>query len=124
MAEDVVRARRFELVDDEGRTRLTLMAGGPEGTAGLTIIDAYGEVTATLSATAEGHAALTIGPATGNASVLVGAFHEGGEDAQCFVRLTDREGRTRAFLALDEEGNPHLALLDEEGKAVRHLGTT
>lgn len=82
-ASDVVRTRRIEVVDDEGRVRVLIgLLGEGEGPVfGLVVEDAWGRT-------------------------RVWAVHDGtaGEFG------LDGEGRTVAALSVDDSGDPHLYL--------------
>jgi len=106
----VVTAREFRLVDEEGKLRARL-GWGNEGVPGLSFYDAAGEERVVLVA-GEDHAALGFNDATGKprASLAGGEFGFG-------LSLNDATGRPRVWLALEKE-NPVLALGDVLGKEV------
>ena len=94
MAEEVIRANRFEVVDGEGRPRVVLGTQGE--TAGLVLLDGNGESVAELA----------VGDETGSTS----------------LSLYDMRGSVRASLDLDPEGSPTLSLYDMAGEPRLSLG--
>lgn len=64
-AAKVVRARRFEVVDEAGETRAALRVL-PDGSPGLDLYDAAGEVRAGLEVNRDGSPALRLADAAGN----------------------------------------------------------
>lgn len=106
----VVTAREFRVLDEEGKLRARL-GWGNEGVPGLSFYDAAGEERVVLVA-GEDHAALGFNDAAGKprASLAGGEFGFG-------LSLYDAAGRPRVWLALEKE-NPVLALGDVLGKEV------
>lgn len=84
---EVVRAKRFELVDGRGWTR-GLLAITESGSPGLWLTDAKGKAGARLALSANGVSELA---------------------------LLDVKGKVRAYLALDTDGNGRIFLSDAEG---------
>ena len=89
MAEEVIRAKRFEVVDGEGRPRVVL--GTQRETSGLVLLDGNGQSVAELA----------VGDETGSTS----------------LSLYDLRGSVRASLDLD--GSPTLSLYDMAGERGR-----
>ena len=94
MAEEVIRAKRFEVVDGEGRPRVVLGTQGQ--TAGLVLLDGNGQSVAELAVNDE------MGSTT--------------------LSLYDLRGSVRASLDLDPEGSPTLSLYDMAGEPRLSLG--
>lgn len=137
---DVVRARRFELVDAEGRMRAALgflVTGDPA----LRLFDAAGNTQAQLSVDDEGNLALVLCDAAEKprASLMVlddgvpGLFlydAAGEEQAQLSVPadggpglwLRGAAGGTRALLCVPADGGPALRLYDAKGTGRATIG--
>lgn len=113
---DVIRARRFELVDEGGTIRAVLSAE-PGLAWGLAIADEDGNAVASVG----------LNPRTGEPFVMLQDAHTeagimatiGSPDARqhvrCAVSLSDDKGQERIMLMLDEDGNPSILSLDENG---------
>jgi len=92
---DVVRARRFELVDSSGQIRAELAApgiGGQQGPA-LTLFHSRGPVFT---------------------RIVLGLDDDGAP----MLELFDGEGQPRATVRLGKDGSAQLALLDRDGKVL------
>jgi len=87
-APEVIRARRFEAVDPEGRVRGLMGMGSDGGSPVLALIDEKGKQRALLSLDPDGN------PNLG---------------------LYDEKGTMRAVLSLAADGSPGLLLRDEKG---------
>jgi hypothetical protein len=88
--QEVVRAKRFEVVDDQGRSR-ALLSVLPDGSPGLTLYDGAGKQRAGLGLLPDGTPRLA---------------------------LHDAAGKQRAGLTVLPDGSPGLALFDAAGKAI------
>ncbi len=94
MVEEVIRAGRFEVVDDGGKVRAIL--GAQNETAGLMLLDGNGQNVAELAVSDE------FGGTT--------------------LSLYDLRGSLRVSLDLDHEGSPTLGLYDLAGESRVSLG--
>ena len=110
---DVVRARRFELVDAAGEVRAVLAVDG-DGT-GLVLLDAAGRPGVGLTVLPEGRPGLTLLDAAGvgRAGLVVNA------DGSSVLSLHDAVGTARAALQVNAGGNPVLGLGDAAGDRCR-----
>ncbi len=106
-ADDVVRARRVELVDDEGRVRAEL-AIDADGSAGLFVHDVDGRVRASVTHDAQ-QSALFLMDAEGAVRLGAAQFAHGGGG----YALHGPAGRGAAVLYLKGDGS--LTLYDDEG---------
>ncbi len=88
---DVVEAKTFRLVDEEGKERGAIRI--EDGTAGLTFADGKGRRGVDLSVMKDGYPALV--------------FH-------------DKKHQARAMLALMTDGKPSLSFSNSQGKEVWH----
>ena len=99
----VVRAERFELVDDAGKLRGWLGVD-EDGAAGLTLAGRDGAPHATLSVAADGPAQLRCARPNGRGAAVSLGVSEGGSSG---LVLHDGAGRLAADLSLDSEsGEP------------------
>lgn len=138
---DVVRARRFEMVDtagnvrarledfsglgpqlalndDKGQLRATL-GSGPGGSVALRLRDAKGQGRAVLSLVSDGP---TLSMRDPEGREQVGLFTS--SNGQSSLLMQDAAGKWRATLGLDDGGMPHLTLSDAAGTARAVLGPT
>jgi hypothetical protein len=90
--QEVVRAKRFEVVDDQGKRR------------------------AALGLTADGSPAFWLYDATGKTRVELHVLPDGSTD----LLLYDAAGERRAWLGLTPDGSPYLWLRDTAGKVIWH----
>jgi hypothetical protein len=141
MAEDVIRARRFEVVDDEGQVRLLLDAEGGEA-AGVAIFDREGRNRAGFGILLDGsaavvlkdegdqhRAALSVGGPVGNVPRLVLFDGDGNIRARIYVHdegevsldFYDVWGQQRVKLGVSEDAG--VVLRDKDGNAVEGLTT-
>ncbi len=124
MTEDVARAKRFELVDDEGNVRAVLTPG-PEKSVGLSLFDEEDEterVAFGINAGGTSFAELRNGDGEGGLRLAV---EKGGTTV---LRIRDRHGEERANLAFspqDAKNNPGslgIAFADENGNLRAQFG--
>jgi hypothetical protein len=132
--QEVVRAKEFALIDDEGRTRAQL-GRNSNGCFGAWVFDAAGEGRLSLTVGPDGYPAMLLYDAAGKAQVRLGAnpdgssylsvLHAAGKaqarmavlpDGTPYLALADAAGRIRADLSLLPDGSPHFLLLDAAGK--------
>ncbi len=88
---EVIRARRFELVDAQGRVLLRLR-GWPAGGL-IEVKNVFGETTTWIGQTADGHGVMTISSGEGRGVIGAGADPDGNG----FISILDHEGKGRAL---------------------------
>lgn len=124
MSQDVVRARRFELVDHEDRVRAKLEADVTseyEGPVGLTILDAQGEARVRLLAGSDSSAQLTFSDSQGEMRATLMVFDDGTPGLSLF----DNTGCERVNMRLSNlSSEPRLVLNDSSGVARAILSIT
>jgi len=116
---DVVRARRFEVVDAAGKPRAVLRVYS-DGSPGLAFSDAAGKARAVLGVFSDGSPGLSFSDAAGKARAVLGVLHDGGPS----LAFRDAAGKVRAAMHMTEDGNPSLRLEDKNGKPRAVLGAT
>ena len=94
MVEEVIRAKRFEVVDDAGRPRVII--GAQAEASGLMLLDPNGQSVGELAVSDE------LGSTT--------------------LSLYDLRGSVRASLDLDQDGSPTLGLYDLAGEPRVSIG--
>ncbi len=114
-APEIVRAQRFQLVDDRGGVRAELAMS--EGQPGMTLYDAEGRIRADISLGSDGAPRLGLGWDNGKPCVLL-SLDEVALGHRALLSLLDRRGRTRVALSVDPEDSPKVLLYDGNG-AVR-----
>ena len=97
MTEDLVRARRFELVDDQERPRAALHM--EDGQPILTLADEDGSARVQVAINREGNATLRVRDAAGQERLQIAAMEDG-----TGVVLTDSTGTIHASLIISENG--------------------
>jgi len=134
---EVVRARRFELVDADGKERAVLRIAA-EGTPMLVLWDNNGKVSAGLGLGPDGSPNLALVDANGKGSVLLSSsslvLFDGNRRYRVTLGLTSNnapslsfwgeKGEARAVLSLNPDSGPSLELYDEKGKSRAALGAT
>ncbi|MCK5862764.1 MAG: hypothetical protein KAH38_09780 [Candidatus Hydrogenedentes bacterium] len=105
---DVLRASRFELVDDTGNVRATL--DFDEYGTRLILQDSKGNLRVGLHALASG-SGLALADGAGKVRIKLGVFNNRPE-----IVLFDGEGKDRILLAATENFGPHMSLFDKNGK--------
>lgn len=136
MPEDVVRAKRFELVDDEGETRALWDTGSqehvalsfygknqeerlsigvmPDGFSTFVLRDESGrEIIKATTANDFSDSVIVIKDESGQVRAQVGV-NESGEPT---LTMTDENENVRAQMFVDSNGEPNLILKDEAGKS-------
>jgi len=111
---EVVKARRFEVVDAAGKVGVIL------GSPGLVFCDAAGHTRASLSLGSDGNPDLVFRDAAGQKRVAVFLFRDGSP----ILVLVDAAGRFRLYLYLNPEGSPSLTLQDKAEHSRAVLGAT
>ncbi len=115
MAEDVVRAKRFELVDDDGGTRALIDTGRDEH-VGMTFFDRTGQERATVGLMPHGVAFFSLHNEAGREVVKATAAPGGRGRSDTVVALKDNEGRTRIQLGASQAGEATLNLTNTDGE--------
>ena len=114
MEEGVIRARRLEITDGEGRVRIRLSAGSDE-MPGVHVLNGRGHVAASVGINPRTDEPYVVLEDTENEAEIILAIKPSREHVHCGLSLVDRRGRERMFLALGDEGEPIFGALDEEG---------
>jgi len=134
--QDTVRAKRFEVVDDAGETRIVLAVAAdgsprlafydengkprvglivlPDGNSGLDFFDQNGKIRAMLGVLPDGSLALDFNDENGKLRAALGLDADGRPG----LTLYDQDGNGRAGLILLPDGSPALSLLDENGNPI------
>ena len=113
---DVVKAKRFELVDAKGETR-GLFTVGKDGDPILVLYDSAGQVRGGFS-TLNGDPMLVLNDSAGQVRGLFGTLN-----GDPMLVLNDSAGQVRGSFGVDKDGDPKLALRDSAGKRRGELGT-
>ena len=124
----VLTARKFRLVDDEGKERAVLgmfqSAVYPRtgerlaNVSGLRLYDTLGNKRAALTLYEDGRPGLSLFDATGKPRIGLCLL----DDGSAYLSVLDPAGTTRAMIGVREDGGPWLALFDaaEEPPRDRH----
>lgn len=107
---EVVKARRFEVVDAAGKVRARLSVG-PTGPS-LDLYDGSGNERASLFAVPDGSPGLDLHDAAGKARAGLAVFSDG----RPFLGLSDAAGKQRAVLSVSPDGGADLELSDAAEK--------
>jgi len=105
--QEEVRARKFIVVDAEGRPRGGLEAG-EDGMARLFLLDAEANSRITLQARAQGGEVISLLDADGTSHVVLGVSH----DAIAYLVMCDPQGTCRSELNVDTLGNGGISFDD------------
>lgn len=136
MAEEVIRAKRFELIDDEGKTRALIDTGQKEHVA-LSFFGKDEQERATVGIMPDGFSSFVLLDEEGKESIKattgtgpsdsVFVIKDGnerpriqagvGKAGEAALSLTDDEGNVRIQASVDDRGVPTLTLKDEAGEA-------
>ncbi len=121
---DVVRAKRFELVGDNGETRALLDTGSAEHVS-LSLFGSDGKERANLGVMPDGLALLVLNYEDGQEAIKATtqtAGVEGGLAASnSVVVIKDRNGQVRAQVGVNDEGDPSVSLADSNGNVSIRL---
>ena len=109
---EVVKARRFEVVDPAGKTRVRLDAGNG-GSSGLDLYDAEGKMRVRLRVDPVGTGVLDFWDAGGKSRAFL---YLRALDGQPGLSLSDAAGKMRAHLSVSRHVGPSLILCDQAGK--------
>lgn len=110
-AQEVVRAKEFQLVDANGQVRARLAFAATEY-PDLVLQDQNGKICVSLMLAQNGSSGLSLHGPNGTCAEL--SVDEGGPS----LRLYDQNDAVRAGLLLDESGLPHLAMNDQKGNTI------
>ncbi len=113
MSEEVIRAKRFEVADNEGNVR-ALTAAVDSGGVATNLFDSHGNLRVSLGVNQADVPMFGLHDADETPRVAISC----GIDGQS-VRLNDENGNPRALLSLitSRDSAPHVMLLDNEGNA-------
>lgn len=103
----VVEAERYVLRDANGAPRAWLGVG-PDGTAGLELLDAARVIRVALHLRADGAVALRLNDKDGHTRSLLSV----GSDETHGLEFMDKERRVRGQIGLQPDGAPGIVLLD------------
>jgi len=108
--QEVVRAKRFELVDAKGAVRGVISMGEDARSPGVAFLDAKGKRRAELTTKSDGSSLLALHDKSGWVRLTLTQLTEG----TAFLTLHDEENRIRVLLEVASDGNPTLVMLDKE----------
>ena len=118
VAEKVIVAEEFRLVDKEGKVVSTwgMYAGGP----GMVLFNKQGKFRAVFSLTSpEESPVLTFADKHGVHRAIIGMKAE----RQPYITLRDEAGKERVSVSLDDAGDPYVVLYDRDENERAVLGT-
>ena len=110
---EVVRARRFEMVDAAGKARAVLSVL-PDGRTGLLLVDAGGKGRVILRLHSDGTPVLALYDAAGKERASLSLLPDGSPA----LGFHDAAGKTRAALSVRPDGTSTLVLADAAGKVI------
>ena len=113
--QEVVRAKRFEVVDGKGRVRIELSMGADGRLPGLRIRDAEDKPRAALGLALDGLSSLILCDKAGKPRAALSVPPDGSP----LLVLADEKGKTRAALSLNSEGCSGLSLWGTSGVTLR-----
>ena len=108
---EVIRAERFEVVDENGMLR-ALLSLGTDGEPGLRLYDKNGQHRAALSLLNNGEPRLGLYDKDGSRAVL------GVVDGEPRLWFFDQNGKYRAALVLNADEEPRLSFIDKNGNVI------
>jgi len=112
--QDLVRARKIEVVDGKGKVRLALDVEGPD-TASLRLTDAGGRAGVELFYRPESQAGLVVrAPDDGSDRMLFNTEFDGTP----YLRLLTKSEQDRVTVLVRPDGSPTLRLVDKAGKTA------
>ena len=109
----VLQAESFQLVDEQGEI-IAVLASSPDKRPNLLVFDPAGKPLISLGMNASGEPAFSLTSGKSNASVSL-SLNEG----QPALLLANKEGKARASVTLIMDGEPVVALYDQDGKTLR-----
>jgi hypothetical protein len=107
---DVLRAKRLEIVDDEGKVRASL-GTDEKGIASLSLFDPSGRLRASLDAEEIPGVASGLGLFDTNGKLRAAVGMDNDPDKSSYLSLLDAEGKTRAQVGLETGGQVWLSIL-------------
>jgi hypothetical protein len=116
---DVLRVKRLEIVDDEGKVRAGL-GTDEEGITSLSLFDASGRLRSTLDAEERSGKASGLGVFDTNGNLRVAVGMDNDPAKRTFFNLYDTEGNHRVVVSLDADGQAGLRF--SAGKKDRAIG--
>lgn len=111
--QDLVRARGFEMMDDQGR-RMGEIGMDNKGYPNLWLYDSSGKTRAGLGYGGD-DSGLWLNDASGTNGVQLGF---GSETHQAAVWLSDKSGKTRVQMGIGQDGNAHAWVFKEDGSTA------
>lgn len=115
LSEGIVRAKRFEVVDEDGRV-LAILGVTTEGEAGLGLADRQGKVRASFVIN-DKEPRLAFFDSRGKLRGMLGA-DSGGQPTLGFF---DRKERSRLSLSTDKDGDPQIGFIRSDGEPCMTL---
>jgi hypothetical protein len=111
---DVIRAKRIEITDSEGKTRMILATGHGSGGPVIVLLDSAGQMRVQLFVSEDKRGArLMLADEGGNNRVLVGASGDGDVGLSLFNKndrphfmVVSNGNAQGAIMFMDEESNP------------------
>ena len=116
---DVLRTKRLEIVDDEGKARAVL-GTDEEGITSLSLFEPSGRLRTTLDAEERPDKASGLGVFDTNGNLRVAAGMDNDPAKRSFFNLYDTEGNHRVVVSLDADGQAGLRF--SAGKKDRAIG--
>jgi hypothetical protein len=116
---EVLRAKRLEILDDEGKVRAVL-GTDEKGIASLSVFDASGRLRSSLDAEEIPGEASGLGVFDTNGNLRVAVGMENDPDKSSYLILLDTEGRHRAVVNLETGGQAGLRF--SAGQKDRAIG--
>jgi len=113
---NVVRAKRIEVLDKQGRLR-AVFGMAKEDKPGIALYDKSGGVSFVVGVDADGRASLSV-QGKGGSNVALTVWPNGSTG----LILHDNKGKVRGVLRISEKGSPVLGFDDENGKTRLILG--
>ena len=112
-AKSEIKARRFVVVDAQGKLR-ALLGVGDDGTPELSMSDVQGELRASLHVAADGRPTLRMSDAQGKSRALLGVTADGSSALGIF----DAQGKSRAVLGMTADGSSALGIFDAQERKI------
>jgi hypothetical protein len=116
LAEEVVRAKRFEIVSDDNEVR-GILGSLPDGAVGLHLFDESGQVKLSLSVLYEKDGAPVV-YLRDSAGVIRLQLQVGPQDVAT-LGINDSDEHLRVIAGTDREGNSQFGYEDREGNQHR-----
>ncbi len=107
---EVLRAKRLEIVGDEGKVRAAL-GTDEKGVASLSLFDPSGRLRASLDAEEISREASGLGVFDTNGKLRASVGMSNDPDGESFLTLLDKEGKARVGVGLQTDGQAWLSIL-------------